>query len=65
VNEVERFVYAEYLPALTKGHVISAEEKRAVATRLALHRHERRLLGEGRLARESPAVPAELKRDSA
>jgi carboxypeptidase C (cathepsin A) len=37
VDEVERFVYAEYLPALTKGYVIFAEEKRAVATRLAAY----------------------------
>jgi len=35
--EVERFTYDEYLPALTKGYVIPAEEKRAVATRLAAY----------------------------
>jgi len=35
--EVERFAYDEYLPALTKGYVIPAEEKRAVATRLAAY----------------------------
>jgi len=37
MDEVERFVYAEYLPALTKGYVIPADEKRAVATRLAAY----------------------------
>ena len=35
MGEVERFAYDEYLPALTKGYVISAEEKRRVATKLA------------------------------
>jgi carboxypeptidase C (cathepsin A) len=35
--DVERFVYAEYLPALTRGHVIAPEEKRAVATKLAAY----------------------------
>jgi carboxypeptidase C (cathepsin A) len=33
--EVERFAYAEYMPALMQGYVISAEEKRRVAARLA------------------------------
>jgi carboxypeptidase C (cathepsin A) len=33
--EVERFAYAEYLPALTRGYVIPPEEKRAIATKLA------------------------------
>ena len=57
--EVERFAYDEYMPALMKGYVISAEEKRRVAAKLAqLHRHERRVLAEGRPAREPPAVPA-------
>jgi len=37
MNDVERFVYAEYLPALTKGYVIAPEEKRAVATKLAAY----------------------------
>jgi len=37
MNDVERFVYAEYLPALSKGYVIPAEEKRAVATQLAAY----------------------------
>lgn len=37
MSDVERFVYAEYLPALTKGFVISPEEKRAVATQLAAY----------------------------
>jgi len=37
MGDVERFVYAEYLPALTKGFVIPAEEKRAVATKLAAY----------------------------
>ena len=37
MGDVERFVYAEYLPALTKGYVLSAEEKRAVATKLAAY----------------------------
>ena len=37
MGEVERFAYAEYLPALTRGFVISAEEKRAVATKLAAY----------------------------
>jgi len=37
MGEVERFTYDEYLPALTKGYVIPAEEKRAVATRLAAY----------------------------
>jgi len=37
MDELERFVYAEYLPALTKGYVIPAEEKRAVATKLAAY----------------------------
>jgi len=35
--EVERFALDEYLPALTKGSVIAAEEKRAVATKLAAY----------------------------
>jgi carboxypeptidase C (cathepsin A) len=33
--EVERFAYDEYLPALTRGYVIPAEQKRAVAAKLA------------------------------
>jgi len=37
MNDVERFVYAEYLPALTQGYVIAPEEKRAVATKLAAY----------------------------
>jgi len=37
IGEVERFAYDEYLPALTKGYVISAEEKRRVATKLAAY----------------------------
>ncbi len=36
--EVERFAYDEYLPALTRGYTLSAEEKRAVATKLAAWR---------------------------
>ena len=35
--EVERFAYDEYLPALTRGYTISAEEKRAVAAKLAAY----------------------------
>ena len=35
MDEVERFAYEEYLPALNKGYVITPEEKRAVATKLA------------------------------
>jgi len=35
--EVERFVYGEYLPALTRGYVITPDEKRAVAARLAAY----------------------------
>ena len=35
--EVERFAYDVYLPALTKGYVIAADEKRAVASRLAAY----------------------------
>jgi carboxypeptidase C (cathepsin A) len=35
--EVERFAYDEYLPALTRGYTLSAEEKRAVATQLAAY----------------------------
>jgi len=35
--EVERFAYDEYLPALTRGYTISAEEKRAVAAKLATY----------------------------
>jgi len=35
--EVERFALDEYLPALTKGNVISPEEKRAVAAKLAAY----------------------------
>ena len=35
--EVERFALDEYLPALTKGSVIAAAEKRAVAARLAAY----------------------------
>jgi carboxypeptidase C (cathepsin A) len=35
MGEVERFAYDEYLPALTKGYVITPEEKRAVAAKLA------------------------------
>ncbi len=37
MGEVERFAYDEYLPALTKGHVIPAEQKRAVAAKLAAY----------------------------
>lgn len=37
MNDVERFVYAEYLPALTKGYVIPPEEKRRVAAKLAAY----------------------------
>jgi len=37
MNDVERFVYAEYLPALTQGYVIAPEQKRAVAARLAAY----------------------------
>ncbi len=33
--EVERFAYDEYAPALLKGYTISAEEKQAVAEKLA------------------------------
>jgi len=32
--EVERFAYGEYMPALMKGYVIPAEEKRAIAAKL-------------------------------
>jgi carboxypeptidase C (cathepsin A) len=35
--EVERFAYDEYLPALTRGYAIPAEEKRAIAARLAAY----------------------------
>ena len=35
--EVERFAYDEYLPALTRGYSISADEKRAVAVKLAAY----------------------------
>ena len=35
--EVERFAYDEYLPALTRGYAISADQKRAVAARLAAY----------------------------
>jgi carboxypeptidase C (cathepsin A) len=35
VAEVERFAYAEYMPALLKGYAIPAEEKRRVAAKLA------------------------------
>jgi carboxypeptidase C (cathepsin A) len=35
MTEVERFAYDVYLPALTKGYVIPAGEKRAVAAQLA------------------------------
>ena len=35
IAEVERFAYAEYMPALMKGYVIPAEEKRRVAEKLA------------------------------
>lgn len=37
MGEVERFAYDEYLPALSKGYVIAADEKRTVATRLAAY----------------------------
>jgi len=37
MGEVERFAYDEYLPALTKGYVIPAEQKRAVAAKLAAY----------------------------
>ena len=37
MDEVERFAYDEYLPALTKGFVIPPEEKRAVAAKLAAY----------------------------
>jgi carboxypeptidase C (cathepsin A) len=33
--EVERFAHDEYMPALMKGHVLPAEQKRAVAAKLA------------------------------
>ena len=35
--EVERYSYERYLPALTKGYVIPADEKRAVAAQLAAY----------------------------
>jgi carboxypeptidase C (cathepsin A) len=35
VDEVERFAYGEYMPALMKGYVIPAEEKSRVAAKLA------------------------------
>ncbi len=35
--DVERFAYAEYLPALSKGFVITPEEKGAVAAKLAAY----------------------------
>jgi carboxypeptidase C (cathepsin A) len=35
--EVERFAYDEYLPALTRGYAISADDKRAVAAKLAAY----------------------------
>ena len=35
--EVERFAYAEYLPALQRGYLIAPEEKRAVAAKLAAY----------------------------
>jgi carboxypeptidase C (cathepsin A) len=37
MDEVERFAYGEYMPALMKGYVISAEEKGRVAARLAAY----------------------------
>jgi carboxypeptidase C (cathepsin A) len=35
--EVERFAYDEYLPALTRGYRLPAEEKRAIAAKLAAY----------------------------
>jgi carboxypeptidase C (cathepsin A) len=35
--DVERFAYAEYLPALQQGYVIAPERKRAVAAQLAAY----------------------------
>ncbi len=37
ITEVERFAYDEYAPALLKGYTIGAEEKQAVAARLAAY----------------------------
>jgi carboxypeptidase C (cathepsin A) len=37
LGEVERFAYEEYLPALVQGHVLPAERRREVATRLAAY----------------------------
>jgi carboxypeptidase C (cathepsin A) len=37
VDEVSRFAYQEYLPALMKGYLISADEKRAIAARLGAY----------------------------
>lgn len=37
IEDVERFAYDEYAPALLKGYTIGAEEKQAVAARLAAY----------------------------
>ena len=37
VDEVARFAYQEYMPALMKGYTIPPEEKRAIAARLAAY----------------------------
>jgi carboxypeptidase C (cathepsin A) len=37
VAEVERFAYGEYLPALTRGYTLPADEKRALAAKLAAY----------------------------
>jgi carboxypeptidase C (cathepsin A) len=37
VAEVERFAYEEYLPALTRGYTLPADEKRAIAAKLAAY----------------------------
>ena len=37
MDEVSRFAYHDYMPALMKGYVITAEEKRAIAAKLAAY----------------------------
>ena len=37
MDEVARFAYQEYMPALMKGYLITAEEKRAIAAKLAAY----------------------------
>ena len=58
IAEVERFAYDEYLPALSKGYSIPAEQRQAIAAKLARYTGTTaEFLAAGRPARQPHAVP--------